>query len=35
MLKIVNLSVDIENKNILHDFVTMQEDSVETLKKYL
>ena len=22
-------------KNILHDFVTMQEDSVETLKKYL
>ena len=22
-------------KNILHEFVTMQEDSVETLKKYL
>ena len=22
-------------KSILHDFVTMQEDSVETLKKYL
>ena len=22
-------------KNILHDFVTMQEDSIETLKKYL
>ena len=22
-------------KNILHDFVVMQEDSVETLKKYL
>ncbi len=28
-----NISPDV--KNILHDFVTMQEDSVETLKKYL
>ena len=28
-----NVSSDV--KNILHDFVTMQEDSVETLKKYL
>lgn len=28
-----NVSSDVEN--ILHDFVTMQEDSVETLKKYL
>lgn len=28
-----NISSDV--KNILHDFVTMQEDSVETLKKYL
>lgn len=28
-----NASSDV--KNILHDFVTMQEDSVETLKKYL
>ena len=28
-----NFSSDV--KNILHDFVTMQEDSVETLKKYL
>ena len=30
-----NPSIDIEVKNILNDFVTMQEDSVETLKKYL
>ena len=28
-----NIAPDV--KNILHDFVTMQEDSVETLKKYL
>lgn len=28
-----NASADV--KNILHDFVTMQEDSVETLKEYL
>ena len=28
-------SVDTEVKNILNDFVVMQEDSVETLKKYL
>ena len=28
-----NLNKDV--KSILHDFVTMQEDSVETLKKYL
>lgn len=30
-----NPSVDNEVKNILNDFVVMQEDSVETLKKYL
>ena len=30
-----NPSIDIEVKNILNDFVTMQEVSVETLKKYL
>ena len=30
-----NPSIDIEVKNILNDFVTMQEDIVETLKKYL
>ena len=30
-----NPSIDTEVKNILNDFVTMQEDSVETLKKYL
>ncbi len=28
-----NIAPDVQN--ILHDFVTMQEDSVETLKKYL
>ena len=28
-----NIEPDVQN--ILHDFVTMQEDSVETLKKYL
>ena len=28
-----NIAPDV--KSILHDFVTMQEDSVETLKKYL
>lgn len=28
-----NIAPDV--KNILHDFVTMQEDSFETLKKYL
>ena len=28
-----NIAPDV--KNILHDFVTMQEDSIETLKKYL
>lgn len=30
-----NPSVDTEVKQILSDFVVMQEDSVETLKKYL
>jgi len=30
-----NPSVDHDVKNILNDFVVMQEDSVETLKKYL
>ena len=30
-----NPSVDTEVKKILNDFVVMQEDSVETLKKYL
>ena len=30
-----NPSVDKEVKQILNDFITMQEDSVETLKKYL
>lgn len=30
-----NTNVFSDVKNILHDFVTMQEDSVETLKKYL
>ena len=30
-----NPSVDNEVKQILNDFVVMQEDSVETLKKYL
>lgn len=30
-----NTHVSSDVKNILHDFVTMQEDSVETLKKYL
>lgn len=30
-----NPSVDTEVKQILDDFVVMQEDSVETLKKYL
>lgn len=30
-----NPSVDKEVKQILNDFVVMQEDSVETLKKYL
>lgn len=30
-----NPSVDTKVKQILNDFVTMQEDSVETLKKYL
>lgn len=30
-----NPSVDPEVKQILNDFVVMQEDSVETLKKYL
>ena len=30
-----NPSVDTEVKNILNDLVVMQEDSVETLKKYL
>lgn len=30
-----NANVSSNVKNILHDFVTMQEDSVETLKKYL
>ena len=29
----VNIAQDV--KSILNDFVTMQEDSVETLKKYL
>ncbi len=30
-----NSDVDSDVKNILNDFVVMQEDSVETLKKYL
>ena len=30
-----NPSIDSEVKQILNDFVVMQEDSVETLKKYL
>lgn len=30
-----NPNVDHDIKNILNDFVTMQEDSIETLKKYL
>lgn len=30
-----NANVSSDVKNILHDFVTMQEDSVETLKKNL
>jgi uncharacterized protein YdcH (DUF465 family) len=30
-----NNSIDSDVKNILNDFVVMQEDSVETLKKYL
>ncbi len=30
-----NSDVDPDVKNILNDFVVMQEDSVETLKKYL
>ena len=30
-----NPSVDNEVKQILNDFVVMQEDSVETLKEYL
>lgn len=30
-----NANVSSDVKNILHDFVTMQEGSVETLKKYL
>lgn len=30
-----NNDVDLDVKNILNDFVVMQEDSIETLKKYL
>ena len=30
-----NSNIDPDVKNILNDFVVMQEDSVETLKKYL
>ena len=30
-----NTRIDDNIKNILHDFVTMQEDSVETLKRFL
>ena len=30
-----NANIDADVKNILNDFVVMQEDSVETLKKYL
>ncbi|MBR2240799.1 MAG: hypothetical protein IJ890_05420 [Clostridia bacterium] len=35
--RLINQNTDIapDVQNILHDFVTMQEDSVETLKKYL
>lgn len=35
--RLINQNNDAEQdvKNILHEFVTMQEDSVETLKKYL
>jgi hypothetical protein len=30
-----NQNIETDVKNILNDFVVMQEDSVETLKKYL
>ena len=30
-----NQNIESDVKNILNDFVVMQEDSVETLKKYL
>ena len=35
--RLINQNQNTENnvKNILNDFVVMQEDSVETLKKYL
>lgn len=35
--RLLNQNINIENnvKNILNDFVLMQEDSIETLKKYL
>ena len=35
--RLINQNADAADdvKNILHDFVVMQEDSVETLKKYL
>lgn len=35
--RLLNQNINIENnvKNILNDFVVMQEDSIETLKKYL
>lgn len=35
--RLINQNIDIDNdvKDILNDFVVMQEDSVETLKKYL
>ncbi len=35
--RLINQNHDVDNdvKNILNDFVVMQEDSVETLKKYL
>lgn len=35
--RLINQNVDVDNdvKDILNDFVVMQEDSVETLKKYL
>ena len=35
--RLINQNHDVDNdvKNILNDFVVMQEDSIETLKKYL
>ena len=33
--RLLNQNIEPDVKNILNDFVVMQEDSVETLKKYL